>query len=154
MKVYYLIILGLIAVVSISCDEKKAVEPESTVTINDFVGSWNATSFVLSNNSNSVEVIDLIANGGALSFTMLKNGGVRTWLTFGSFSDEWDSQAKLSDNNTLILTPVEAERGVNTFEFVLENNTLKLTNNNDSFDFTLTGAEDVPATSVMMFVRN
>ena len=152
MKIYNLIFLGLIVASVISCD-KNSVEPEPAITINNFVGSWNATSYVLTNNSNSSEVIDLIANGGELRFTMLDGGGVRTWITVGSFSDEWDSQAKLTNSSTLVLTPVEAARGVNTFEFVLENNTLDLTNYNDSFDFTLTGATEVPATSVMIFVR-
>ena len=152
MKIYNLIFLGLIVASVISCD-KNSVEPEPAITINNFVGSWNATSYVLTNNSNSSEVIDLIANGGELRFTMLDGGGVRTWITVGSFSDEWDSQAKLTNSSTLVLTPVEAARGVNTFEFVLENNTLELTNYTDSFDFTLTGATEVPATSVVIFVR-
>ena len=152
MKIYNLIFLGLIVASVISCD-KNSVEPEPAVTINDIVGSWNATSYVLTNNSNSSEIFDLIANGGDLDFTMLKGGGVRTWISIGSFSDEWDSQAKLTNSSTLVMTPVETARGVNTFEFVLENNTLELTNYNDSFDFTLTGATEVPATSVVIFVR-
>ncbi len=153
MKIYNLILLGLIVVSAISCD-KKAVEPEPDITINDFVGSWKAISHVLTNNSNSNEVIDLIANGGELRFTMLEHGGVRTWFIFDSFSDEWDSQTVLTNSNTIIVTPVEVDRGVNTFEFVLENNTLELTNDNVSFDFTLTGASEVPATSVTMYLRN
>ncbi len=153
MKIYNLIFLGLIVVSAIGCD-KNAVEPEPAITINDFVGSWKATSHVLTNNSNSNEVIDLIANGGELRFTMLENGGVRTWFTFDLFSDEWDSQTVLTNSNTIIVTPVEVDRGVNTFAFVLENNTLELTNDNVSFDFTLTGASEVPATSVTMYLRN
>ena len=152
MKIYNLIFLGLIVASTISCSEN-AVEPEKTTTIDNFVGSWNATSLVLTNNSNSNEVIDLIVIGGELSFTMLKNHGVRTWFTVGSFSDEWDSQAVLTNSGTLILTPVEAARGVDTFDFVLENNTLELTNHNASFDFTLTDVPEVPATSVTIFVR-
>ena len=153
MKIYNLLFLGLIVASVISCDNN-SVEPEAGITINDFVGSWKATSVVLTNNSNSSEVIDLISNGGELRFTMLEGGGVRTWLTIDSFSDEWDSQAKLTNSSTIVLTPVEAARGVSTFGFVLENNTLQLTNSNDSFDFTLTGATEVPATSVVMFVKN
>ena len=154
MKIINLIFLGLIVVVSISCDDKNAVEPEPAITINDFVGSWNATSYVLTNTSNTDEVFDLIANGGELRFTMLEGGKVRTWLTFGSFSDEWDSQADLKNSNTVIVTPVEADRRVDTLEFVLENNSLKLINNNDSFDFSLSGSTEVPAISVTMLVRN
>ena len=153
MKIYNLIFLGLIVASTISCS-KKAVEPEKTITIDNFIGTWNATSFVFTNNSNSNEVIDLIEIGGELRFTMLENGRVRTWFTLGSFSDEWDSQAVLKNSDTLILTPAEEARDVDTFDFVLKNNTLELTNHDGSFDFTLTGAPEIPATSVTMFVHN
>ena len=151
MKFYSYIFLGFIVASAISCDKE---EEEPTITINDLVGSWNAPSFVFTDLSNSNNVIDFIEIGGELRFTMLENGGVRTWLTIESISDEWDSQAVLTNSSTLTLTPVEAKRGSNTYEIVLGNNTLELTNYNDSFDFTLSEAEKVPASSVAIFVRN
>jgi len=150
MKIYRYIFLVLIFASAISCDKE---EEESAITIQDLAGSWNATSSVFTNKSSADDVVDLIALGGELRFTMLEDGGVRTWLTLDSFSDEWDSQTVITNSNTMTLTPVEVERGVNTFEFVLDNNTLKLTNNNDSFDFTLSGATEVPASSVTIFER-
>ena len=151
MKINNLFLLGLLFIFVLSCD-KKEEEPE--ITISDLAGSWIATSSVFTNSSNANEVIDLIASGGELRFTMLENGGVRTWLTLDTFSDEWDSQAVITNQSTLTLTPQEAERGINAFEFELDNNMLKLTNNNASFDFTLTGAAEVPASSVSIFERN
>jgi len=145
------IFFGLIIVFAIGCDKK---EEEPAITIDDLVGSWNATSSVFTNKSNANDVIDLIALGGELRFTMLQDGGVRTWFTLDTISDEWDSQAVLTNNSTLTITPVEAERGTNTVEVVLDNNTLELTNNNTSFDFTLSGAAEVPASSVTFFERN
>lgn len=151
MKIFNYLFLGLILASTISCEKK---EEEPALTIQDLAGSWNATSYMITNKSNALVSVDLIALGGELSFTMLENGGVRTWFVLESFSDEWDSQAVLTNSQTLTLTPVEAQRGVNTFEFVYDNNTLKLTNQNDSFDFTLSGAAEVPATSVTIFERN
>ena len=151
MKICKSLLLGLILFSALSC-EKKEDEPE--ITISELAGSWIATSSVFTKASNGNESIDLIALGGEISFTMLENGGVRTWLTLGSFSDEWDSQAVITNSRTLTLTPVEEERGVNTFEFELDNNTLKLINRNDSFDFTLSGAAEVPASSVTILERN
>ena len=136
---------------ALSCDKK---EEEPAITIDDLTGSWNGTSFVFTNNSNANDVIDLIAFGGELRFTMLEGGRVRTWFALDSISDEWDSQAVLTNSNILTLTPVEAERGVKTYEFLLDNNTLKLTNDQDSFDFTLSGATEVAALSVTFFERN
>lgn len=151
MKINSLFLLGLIFLSALSCDKK---EEEPAITIDDLTGSWNGTSFVFTNNSNANDVIDLIAFGGELRFTMLEGGRVRTWFALDSISDEWDSQAVLTNSNILTLTPVEAERGVKTYEFVLDNNTLKLTNDQDSFDFTLSGATEVPALSVTFFERN
>lgn len=37
---------------------------------------------------------------------------------------------------------------------MLDDNTLELTNDNTTFDFTLSGAEGVPAISVTLFERN
>lgn len=143
--------LGLIITSAISCNK---TEEEPAITINDLAGSWIATSSTFTNNSDANQVVDIISLGGELRFTMLQDGGVRTWITLGTFSDEWDSQAVISNGNSLTLTPVEAERGVNTFEFLLDNNTLELTNFDDSFDFTLTGANEVAATSVSLFEPN
>ena len=153
MKIYNLIFLGFIVASTISCSDK-AVEPGEAVTIDDFVGSWNATSYVVTNNSDPSVELNLIALDAEFRFTMLEKGRVRTWFTLGTYSDEWDSQAELTDNGTLVLTPAETARGVDTLDYVIDNNTLELTNHNASFDFTLTGATEVPATSVMMFVRD
>jgi len=94
------------------------------ITISDFVGSWKAASSVFTKNSNSDDIVDIIANGGEIRFTMLNGGGVRTWITFAAFSDEWDSQAELTSDIILTLTPVETSRDVSAFEFVLENDNL------------------------------
>jgi len=143
--------LAIILLSVLSCDKK---EEEAEITINDFTGSWSAISSVYTNDSNMDEVIDLISLGAELRFTMLERGKVRTWFTIDTISDEWDSQAVLTNQSLLTLTPVEEERGINTFEFELDNNTLRLTNNNSSFDFTLSGAPEVPASSVKTFERN
>jgi hypothetical protein len=82
----------------ISCDKK---EDEPAVTIQDIVGSWKATSSVFTNNTDPSEMVDLIAIGGELRFTMLNDGGVRTWFELDAISDEWDSQAVIT-NNTMI----------------------------------------------------
>jgi hypothetical protein len=150
MKIFNYLFLVSVLVFTVSCDKK---EEEPDITINDLVGSWEATSYIITNNANADQTIDLIAFGADLSFTMLEGGGVRTWLTVGTISDEWDAQAEITNGKTLTMTPVEASRGVNTFEIDLVNNTLVLTNANDSFDFTLQDATKVSATSVSTFVR-
>jgi hypothetical protein len=93
-----------------------------------------------------------VAAGGETRTTVLQGGGARTWVTLGTFSDEWDAQLAIN-GNTLTSTPAEAARGVRNYTFTLVGSTLTLTNDNGSFDFTLTGADGVPTTEVTVFVR-
>ena len=153
MKILKLMFLGLIIASSISCSkDDEVVVPD--ITINDFVGSWKATSAKFTNNSNTGETFNFIASGGEIRFTMLNGGGVRTWISIGSFADEWDAQATLKDNNTLITTPVEASRDTEKNTFVMNGNTLTLTNTSTRFDFTLSEGTEVSSTSVIVFQRN
>ena len=145
-----ILIMASASMLFVSCDKE---EDKPAIQLDDLVGSWKAASSVMTNNSDPDTFVDLIAMGGELRFTMLENGGVRTWFTLQTYADEWDSQAELS-GNTLTLTPVEASRGVSTFEIELDNETLVLTNENDSFDFTFSGGTEVAATSVTTFAPN
>lgn len=154
MKNLKLALLLLLMVFSSACGgDDDGSTKEKVVTIEDFVGSWKATSMKFTNNSNVAEQFDFISNGGALDFTMLTGGKVRTWMSLGEFSDEWDGTAVMKNSNTIVVTPVEAERGTNTFKFELTNSSLTLTNEDDSFDFTLSGEAEVSATSVIVLVR-
>lgn len=79
-------------------------------------------------------------------------GGARTLLEFGTFSDEWDAQLTIS-GSTLTSRPVGASRSMRTWAFTLEGDVLELTDTNATFDFTLTGGVELPATEVVVLVR-
>ena len=140
---------GLLIVVTTSCD-KDEVTP--SLSANDLVGSWEATSLVHTNNANSAQSFDMVENTAEISFTVLAGGKVRTWITFGTFHDEWDAQFSITDN-ILTTNPVETTREGATMSVVMEGNTVTLTNVNDSFDFTLMDEPAVATTSVGLFVR-
>ena len=133
-----------------SCGGDDPIEPE-VVTIADLVGSWTASSVLHTDKANPTQLFDIVAAGGETRTTVLEGGGARTWVTLGTFSDEWDAQLTIN-GTTLTSTPVEASRGVQTNTFTLVGNTLTLTNDNASFDFTLSGAAEVPTTQVTVFV--
>ena len=122
-------------------------------TIDDFVGSWIATSAEFTNNADPGQSFDLVANGGEIRFTMLPGGNTRSWVELGTFSDEWDSKMTM-DGNTITSTPAETSRGVSVSTFEYDGTTLILTNTNSSFDFTLSANPEVSATFVVHFVRN
>jgi len=145
-----LLLAGILMTLTTSCDKEEA---KPTYKLSDFTGSWIATSLVQTSNEDSGQSFDMIANGAEVRFTLLPGGGVRTWVEFGTFSDEWDALAELS-GNTITSTPEESSRGVNVFTFEYDGTTLKMTNTNDSFDFTLTGENEVATTSVAKYVRH
>ena len=144
-------VLALAAVLSAGCSDAEQGPEIATVTLDDLIGSWGATSQVFTNKANTGQSFDLVANGGSTNITVLAGGGVRTWLNIGDFSDEWDAQLSMS-GNTLTSTPVESARGVKRYTFTLEGGVLTLVNENDTFDFTLAGGPEVPATVKVVFV--
>jgi hypothetical protein len=126
--------------------------PEA-MTIADLVGSWKATSVIMTNQANPSQKFDIVAAGGELRMTVLVGGGARTWLDLGDFSDEWDAQLTLSGNQ-LTSTPVEASRPTQRHTITLVGSELTATNSAAVFDFTLSGGTPVPATQVVVFRRN
>jgi len=147
----FVAVLSLVLAVSACSDSDDSMGP-GEITIADLVGSWRASSQVYTNKANSSEVLDVIAAGGETRTTVLDHGGARTWVTFGTYSDEWDAQLTVS-GNTLMSDPVEASRERRIWTFSLDGNLLTLTDANSSFDFTLSEAAGVAATEVVVFVR-
>jgi len=135
-----------------ACGNDQPTEVNS-LTINDLVGSWEAASVMYTSNAAPSQQFDLIANGGETRVTVLPGGGARTWVDFGAFHDEWDAQLTLN-GSTLTSTPVEASRAVRQYDVVLEGSTLTLTDDNASFDFTLSDLPPTPAAEVAVLIRN
>lgn len=151
LSVRTLMIGAVMAVLSSACGSESTTEPDA-VTIADLVGSWKASSVVFTEQANPTQQFDIVAAGGEVRTTILDHGGARTWVEFGGLSDEWDAQLSLSGNQ-LTSTPVEASRPTRHHTIELDGNRLTMTSSDASFDFTLTGATEVPATQVVVFVR-
>lgn len=147
-------LLAFVSFVAIGCSESSS-GPENLPegpTLADLVGSWTASSHTFTNSANSSESFDVVANGGETRTTVLVGGGHRTWFELGDFMDEWDAQLSIS-GNTLTSTPAEATRETRVWTFTLVGNTLTLTDSTSEWDFTLSEAAGVPATEVVVFVK-
>ncbi len=153
MKFGQLLLLPLLFITIISCSKGDEATPDKTVSMADFEGSWKATSSILTNNANPSESFEMIANGGEIRFTAFADGRIRTWLTIGAFSDEWDATGRIS-GDILTSTPAESTRQTIKYRFKIEDEKITLTNEEDSWDFTLTGADPISATSISVFVPN
>ena len=141
---YPIIILAAVTLTLTSCDDDEATP---SLKLSDLEGQWVALSLTHTNNADESESFDMIANGGEVRVTVLPGGRVRTFVEFGTYSDEWDSRVTLSGKK-LRSVPAEAIRGVQEFTIELRGNTLTLTNTDDSFDFTLMNGDEVSTTSV------
>jgi hypothetical protein len=154
MKLFHLPALSLLLTGLLGCGSSGSPSsPTPALTLSDLVGSWTATSVVETNQANTAQTFDIIAAGGELRFTMLAGGGTRTWITVGTFSDEWDAAVTLN-GRTVTSVPVEAGRPTTVATATLVNGVLTLTDTNATFDFTFTGATPVKATQVATFVRS
>lgn len=155
MKTLKKILICSMVIFAFSCsdDDDETMQPDTSLKLSELVGSWKATSSVHTNNSDSSESYDIIANGGEVRFTMLNGGKTRTWVDFGEYQDEWDAQATLI-GTTLTMTPAESNRAITVFKIEKEGSRITLTNKNDRFDFSLTGSSEVSTTAVTVFVRN
>ena len=147
---YVLQFVVLTAMLGVGCDNG---EPDTDeITVEDFVGSWTASSHTFTNNADQSQSFDTIANDGETRTTVLTGGGTRTWFELGTFSDEWDSQMSIN-GTTLTMTPVETTRETRTWTFTLEGTVITLTDATSSFDFTLSDAAEVSSTEVVVLVR-
>ena len=144
------VFLAITAALAISCSDQ--APGTEAITIDDLVGSWTVSSHVFTSNADPGQTFDLIANGGETRVTVLAGGGARTWVTIGTFADEWDAQLTMT-GNTLTSTPVEVSRGVGHSTFSLNGNVLTLTDTDSEFDFTLADAAEVAATEVVVLIR-
>lgn len=148
-------LLVAVAVFSSACGEgSTGPNTEDTgLTVADLVGSWKASSLVFTNNANSTQKFDVVATGGELRTTVLSDGRARTWLTIGDFSDEWDALLTLNGDQ-LTSTPAESIRPTQRWTVTMVGNQITLTRNDAAFDFTLSGADPVPASELVVLVPN
>lgn len=144
------VFVAVLTLLASGCSDS-GTEPDG-ITIGDFTGTWQASSHTFTNSADAGETFDLIANGGETRVTVLSGGRARTWVTIGTFYDEWDAQLSIN-GNVLTSTPAEATRPVKHWTFTLVGNTLTLTDSDSEFDFTLSGGAEVPATEVVVLVR-
>jgi hypothetical protein len=143
-------LIAFVAVSSAGCGDSSTTAPEG-LTIADLVGSWGASSALFTNKANPSQTFDIVAAGGTLNITVLSSGGVRTWLEIGDLSDEWDAQLTLNGNQ-LTATPAESSRPTRHWTIEKDGARITMTSTDGSFDFTLSGAAEVPASETVVFL--
>jgi hypothetical protein len=128
----------------------------SGITMADLVGTWKASSAVFTNQANTSQQYDVVAEGGEVRTVILNDPArSRTWVqldTAVDVFDQWDSGLTLNGTE-LTVTPVETTRPTRHYTLKLVGDTLTLTSSDGAFDFSLTGAPGVAVNEVDVLIK-
>lgn len=118
--------------VSVACGDSNG--PDGDLTLADLVGTWSATKFELTKQSNASVSIDLVAAGGSFTLTVSADGAFTGQQSLFGFSDTFSGTVSVSGN---VLTLTDSENPADVTEVVasLSGNTLTLTSDDLAFDF-------------------
>jgi hypothetical protein len=114
------------------------------ITVEDLVGTWEATEIVFTNSANTSESVDVIDLGASLTVTINSAGTVSTVFDDGQGGTDSDSGTLSVDGSTLTV-------GGETFEAERSGDVLILTGDGE-WDFDEDGTDD-PATLTIRLVR-
>jgi hypothetical protein len=127
-------VLLSVATLAVGCGDDSS-GPGSGITVDDLAGTWNATVFVFTNQSNTSERFDLIAEGGAASLTIDSGGAYSLVVLEPSGSSEITAGFAVVESGFLLVTD-DARPGVTiAFGLNLSGSTLVLVTDEATFDF-------------------
>lgn len=138
MRVARVLAAGAMVVAVAACGDSTGI------TVEDLVGTWEATEIVFTNSANTSESVDVIDLGASLTVTINSAGTVSTVFDDGQGGTDSDSGTLSVDGSTLTV-------GGDTFAAERSGNVLILTGE-DQWDFDEDGTDD-PATLTIRLVR-
>ncbi|HEX9632829.1 MAG TPA: hypothetical protein VGA02_10225 [Gemmatimonadales bacterium] len=138
MRVARVLAAGAMVVAVAACGDSTGI------TVEDLVGTWEATEIVFTNSANTSESVDVIDLGASLTVTINSAGTVSTVFDDGQGGTDSDSGTLSVDGSTLTV-------GGETFEAERSGDVLILTGDGE-WDFDEDGTDD-PATLTIRLVR-
>jgi hypothetical protein len=160
----FALVMGFAMVaLSLGCgddDEGNGTGPD-LITLADFEGSWEATSFTITSKEDSNVSIEAVALGVSLTFEAEAEGDFTGTLQIpellgGPVTLPFTGSFTLEDQETITLTfDEEIPPLLTSFTgpFSLEGNTVTVTDEDATFDF-MDGNGLVPATAITVAVRD
>ena len=140
----------LLAAVAMGCDDSSSTGPASPA---DLVGTWNASSYVVTNAANAEQSLDLIEMGMTMTLTFTETTLTGRMTFAGEDGQESFTGAySLNGSQLTFIDSVEGnEAGDDIFAVTVDGNTLTLSFS-ETFSFG-DNEEEVEATSVMIFTK-
>jgi hypothetical protein len=133
------ITIGFAALVASACGDSTGV------TVEDLVGTWNATMYRYTDNANAAQQIDLIAQGASFTMTVTAGGTVSTLFDDGQGGTSSDSGTLSPDGTTLTIAG-------NAYEAQRSGDVLTLTDETSAYDIDDNGSDE-SATLVIRLAR-
>ena len=134
-------IAGLLAIVlTAGCGNDEGSGPNTDFTLDDIVGTWNATLFKYTSRANPDVSFDIVAAGGVASMTVGSDGGFSVVLVIpGETVDIIEGSLVVGDGT--IVTHDVGESETLTFQAAITGETLAMMTNHATFDFVGNGNE-------------
>ena len=131
--------VGLTALISTACGDSTGI------TVEDLVGTWNATQYHYTDNANPAGQVDLIPLGASFEMIVVAAGTVAVVFDDGQGGTSSDSGTFNGTMTTLTI-------GGSTFSAQRSGDVLTLTDATSSYDFDDNGSDE-PATLEIQLVR-
>lgn len=156
-----IVTVGSLGLVGCGGDDDGGPTAPDVLTVEDLAGTWNATQYTITSNANPALSVDLIAVGGAFTWTADVNGNFTGEVTIpaiagGPATVQFQGTYALLSETSLQVTfnpdiPPLLTSG--TVDFDLTGNTATITDDTESFDFDMDGTPE-SATVVGVLVRS
>jgi hypothetical protein len=137
---------------SFNC-ESNSTNPEENIPANvpaDVVGNWEASNYLISNNSNPTDLVDLVQEGYNLLLSIQANGAYSSTLTFPGIPDDTETGTATFLNNSVTINPSDDDPF--TMAYQLADTILTFVDPNSTFDFDDDGMDEA-ATETIILIR-
>jgi hypothetical protein len=119
--------------------------PGGGATVEDLVGSWDATAFTFTNRLNTTQRIDIVAEGGGANLTVDSSATYSLVVLEPGGAADVTSGVAVIESGFLLVTDNQQPGETVAFTFELSDGRLSLASDEVEFDFDNDGTE-VPAT--------
>ena len=133
-----------------NCEESTKPKEESNVPA-ELVGAWSANQFLMTNNADTREHVDLIQLGITFLLTIQSNENYSSTLNIPLQSPIIESGIFSVQNNQMIISP--DNDNAYTMGYSVSNNVLSLIDPNSEFDSNDDGIE-LPCTAQIILQKN
>jgi len=145
-------VLPIAALLTSACGNVADIEADLTPEI--LSGDWEATTVQITNLANPAQTLDLLAEGGELSFRFTLDGNATQFLTLPGEEEPEVSEATYEIDSPYLIFLADGEAQIYAYELqsTQTGNSLTLATNDLLFDFDGDGVPD-PALFAVVIIR-